>query len=51
MSKTNKDPNEMEDLILKAFQTFDQDNSGTIDKDELLSTLTTMGCPLHVPVR
>merc|ERR1712166_456486 len=43
MSKTNKDPNEMEDLILKAFQTFDQDNSGTIDKDELLSTLTTMG--------
>merc|ERR1712086_682476 len=34
MSKTNKDPNEMEDLILKAFQTFDQDNSGTIDKDD-----------------
>merc|ERR1711998_34159 len=43
MSKTNKDPKEMEDLILQAFRTFDADNSGFIDKDELLNTLTTMG--------
>merc|ERR1712072_726893 len=43
MSKTNKDPAEMEDLIMAAFKTFDADNSGYIDKDELLNTLTTMG--------
>merc|ERR1711959_51594 len=43
MSKTNKDPAEMEDLIMPAFKTFDADNSGYIDKDELLNTLTTMG--------
>merc|ERR1712166_10054 len=43
MSKTNKDPKEMEDLIMQAFRTFDADNSGYIDKEELLNTLTTMG--------
>merc|ERR1711998_235548 len=43
MSKTNKDPKEMKDLIMQAFKTFDQDDSGFIEKDELLNTLTTMG--------
>merc|ERR1711934_453233 len=36
MSKTNKDPKEMEKLIMEAFKTFDADQSGFIDKDELL---------------
>ncbi len=43
MSKTNKDPKEMEQLILQAFHTFDADNSGYIDKEELMNTLTQMG--------
>merc|ERR1712072_42670 len=42
MSKTNKDPGEMKELILSAFRTFDADNSGFIDRAELLNTLTTM---------
>merc|ERR1712072_659097 len=43
MSKTNKDPEQMKDLIMNAFRTFDADNSGFIDKKELMQTLTTMG--------
>merc|ERR1719162_832501 len=33
MSKTNKEPSEMEELILNAFKTFDTDNSGYLDKE------------------
>merc|ERR1711959_878972 len=46
MARTNKSKDQMEEEIKNAFLTFDADNSGFIDREELVNVLTTMGDPV-----
>ena len=43
MARTNKTQETMEKEITEAFQSFDADGSGFLDREELVHALTTMG--------
>jgi|TARA_B110001469_G_C9487320_1_gene244022 Ca2+-binding EF-hand superfamily protein len=43
MARTNKTRDDMDKELVEAFQSFDVDGSGYLDREELVEALTTMG--------